>query len=91
MSEDNLLAWGTIDQGDQRFSSLSRGYLQYCFIGLSALSFDRLSSPVLQKISIISYETDQMVTKYLGSLQKGLIPDTKTLSINNLPFVVSPR
>ena len=87
MSEVNLFACRTIHQVDQRFSSLSRGR-QCCFMGLSALLFE-LGSQVCQwtaeNVDHILSVGDKM---YLYSLQKGLIPDTETLSINKLPSAV---
>ena len=62
------------------------------FMGLLTLLFERLGSPGCQwteeNVDHILSVSDKM---YLGSLQKGLIPNTETLSINNLPFVVSSR
>ena len=72
-----MFACRTVDQGDQRFSSLPRGR-QY-FTGLLALLFELLGSASLP----VDCRKCQLATKYLGSLQKGLIPGTEMLSINN--------
>ena len=63
---------------------------QCCFKSLSALLFDKLGSSACchwtaENVDQILEFGDKM---NLDSLQEGLIPDTETPSISNLPFAV---
>ena len=83
MSETLLFDRGTIHQGDERFSSLSRGR-QCCFMSLSALLFDRLCSSLSCRWTAENVDHILSVGNniYSSSLQEGVTPDTATLSIN---------
>ena len=70
--------------------SYREGGRQCCFLSLSALLFDNLGSSACchwtaENVDHILECGNKM---NLDSLQEGLIPDTKMLSISNLPFAV---
>ena len=78
-----------IHQGHERFSVLSRGDARSA-MSMSALLFDKLGSSACchwtaENVDHILEFGDKII---LDSLQEGLFPDTKTLSISNLPFGV---
>lgn len=82
-----LFACGSIHQGNERFSSESRGR-QCSYISLSALLVDQTipvfewNSPTIDSILLLG---DRM---YLHALGNGLIPNAESLSVDNLPTVV---
>jgi hypothetical protein len=84
MSNSALFTLGSIHQGHERFSDVSRER-QYSFISFSVLLCAR-SLPVQQwtteKIDKILIEGDKM---YLNALGNRVIPDAETLSLNYLP------
>ena len=88
MSNISLFACGSIHQGHERFSNVSRGK-QCAFMSLSALSSGRVF-PVQQWTS---KTVDNILLKgdrtYLNALihVDGDIPDEESMSVNNLPTI----
>ena len=80
MSNTDLIANGSIRQGDDRFSDVSRGR-QCAFMSLSALLCAN-SCPVsrwtTQAVDRILVEGDSM---YVKAFEEQTIPDTETLSL----------
>ena len=84
MPNSNLFVAGSIHQGHERFSDISRGR-QCSFISFSAL-LRAQSLPIEQWTAST---VDQILTKgnqlYLDALKSRSIPDTETLSLDYLP------
>ena len=79
---------GSIHQGHEAFSEHSRGR-QCAFMSLSALLLHRsysVNSWTQTNIDDILFHGDRM---YLHSLRNELVPDTSSLSINELPKVAT--
>ena len=86
MSNLNLFLAGSIHQGNERFSDISRGR-QCSFMSFSALLYAQ-TLPIEQwtasTVDQILAEGDRL---YLDALVSRSIPDTETLSLNYLPSV----
>ena len=85
MSNLNLFLAGSIHQGNERFSDISRGR-QCSFMSFSALLYAQ-TLPIEQwtaasTVDQILAEGDRL---YLDALVIRSIPDTETLSLNYLP------
>ena len=81
---------GSIHQGHEAFSEHSRGR-QCAFMSLSALLFNRshsVDSWTQADIDAILFHGDRM---YLHALTNEMVPDTDTLSINELPKVATSQ
>lgn len=84
MSNPNIFISGSIHQGDERFSDVSRGR-QCSFMSFSALlcaqslAIEEWTAAVVDRILV---EGDRL---YLDALERRSIPDTETLSLNYLP------
>ena len=86
MSTFNLFTAGSVHQGDECFSEVSRG--RQC----SFMSFSALLCAQTFPIERWNTETiDEILTEgdglYLDALRSGAIPDTEMLSLNYLPAV----
>ena len=66
------------------------GGRQYCFMSLLALLFDKLgfSACCHWTAENVDHILEFGYKMNLDSFQEGLIPDTKTLSVSNLPFAI---
>ena len=86
MSKSNLFIAGSIHQGYERFSDISRGR-QCSFMSFSALLFAQ-NLPIEQwtaaTVNQILVEGDRL---YLDALRSRSIPDTEVLSLNYLPIM----
>jgi hypothetical protein len=84
MSNLNLFVAGSIHQGSEWFSDISRGR-QCSFMSFSALLFAQ-TSPIEQWTA---FNVDQILAEgdrlYLDAFESGSIPDTETLSLDYLP------
>ena len=84
MQNSLLYVSGSIHQGHELFSDISRGR-QCSFMSFSALLYAQVN-PIEQwrrfTVDQILIQGDSM---YLNALQRGHIPDTETISLNYLP------
>jgi hypothetical protein len=78
MSNSTLFTVGSIHQGHELFSEVSRDR-QCCFMRFSAL----LCAQSFQ----VQQWTTETIEMYLNALKNQLIPDTETLSLNYQPVV----
>ena len=84
MSNSNLFIVGSIHQGNEGFSEISRGW-QCSFMSFSAILY-------AQSLPISQWQTstvDQILTQgdkmYLDALERQVIPDAETISLTYLP------
>ena len=80
----DLLVSGSIHQGDERFSVVSRGR-QCAFISLSALLCANSCHPSQWTTQMIDYILIQGDSMYLTAYEEHTIPDTETISLTYLP------
>ena len=87
MSNSNLFIAGSIHQGSERFSDISRGR-QCSFMSFSALLFAH-TLPIEQWTACnVDHILAQGERFYLHAFENRSIPDTETLSLDYLPRAV---
>jgi len=78
MSNHTLIVAGSIHQGNERFSDVSRGR-QCCFMSFSALLCAQLLPVAQWSTQTIDEILTQGDTMYLDALENHLIPDAETI------------
>ena len=87
MSNSNLFIAGSIHQGSERFSDISRGR-QCSFMSFSALLFAQ-TLPIEQWTTCtVDHILAQGDRFYVDAFESRSIPDTETLSLDYLPRAV---